>query len=72
MIIQRTIKSKLEKLLLSFPVVTITGCRQCGKSTFLKNLLPNYKYVSLEDIDIRMMAKEDPRHFIAVYNEKVI
>ena len=72
MIIEREIKGKLTALLKSFPVVTLTGCRQCGKSTLLKHLLPNYTYVSLEDIDIRQMAKDDPRHFISVYNKNVI
>lgn len=72
MVVQRTIKTKLENLLSTFPVVTVTGCRQCGKSTFLKNLLPSYTYISLEDIDVRQLAKEDPRHFLSVYSERVI
>lgn len=72
MIIERTIKSKLMQLLNSFPAVTLTGCRQCGKSTLLKHLLPDYTYVSLEDLDMRQIAREDPRHFISVYPQRVI
>lgn len=72
MIIERTIKAKLLQLLKSFPAVTLTGCRQCGKSTLLKHLLPEYTYISLEDLDIRQIAKEDPRHFISIYSQKVI
>lgn len=72
MILERTIKTKLTQLLNSFPVVTVTGCRQGGKSTLLKNLLPDYTYISLEDLDIRQIAKEDPRHFISLYPQKVI
>ena len=72
MIIERAIKSKLLQLLKSFPVVTLTGCRQCGKSTLLKHLLPDYRYISLEDLDLRQIAKEDPCHFISVYSQKVI
>ena len=72
MIVNRTISAKLKALLKSFPVVTITGCRQCGKSTLLKHLLPKYTYISLEDIDMRQMAIDDPRHFISVYNKNVI
>lgn len=72
MIIERSIKSKLLQLLKSFPVVTLTGCRQCGKSTLLKHLLPDYTYISLEDLDLRQIAKEDPRHFISIYSQKVI
>ena len=72
MIIERTIKEKLLQLLNSFPAVTLTGCRQCGKSTLLKHLLPDYTYISLEDLDLRQIAKEDPRHFISIYQQKVI
>ena len=72
MIIERSIKSKLLQLLKSFPVVTLTGCRQCGKSTLLKHLLPDYTYISLEDLDLRQIAKEDPRHFISIYSQKII
>jgi len=70
--IPRTITTKLKELLLHFPVVTLTGCRQCGKSTLLKNILPEYRYVSLEDIDIRETARSDPRHFLSIYNDRVI
>lgn len=72
MVVERTIKSKLSQLLMAFPVVTVTGCRQCGKSTLLRHLLPGYTYISLEDLDVRQMAEEDPRHFISVYNKNVI
>lgn len=72
MLIERTIKTKLLQLLASFPAVTLTGCRQCGKSTLLKHLLPDYTYISLEDLDLRQMAREDPRHFISVYSRRVI
>lgn len=72
MLVERVIKSKLLQLLDAFPVVTLTGCRQCGKSTLLKNLLPDYAYVSLEDLDMRQLAKEDPRHFISIYSQSTI
>lgn len=72
MIIHRLITDKLKTLLKTFPAVTLTGCRQCGKSTLLRNLLPDYTYISLEDIDMRELAEKDPRHFISVYSQKVI
>lgn len=46
--IGRFIADKIKDLLEKFPVVTLAGVRQCGKSTLLKNLLPDYKYISLE------------------------
>lgn len=72
MVVERNIKNKVLNLLDVFPVVTVTGCRQCGKSTLLRNILPDYSYISLEDLDIRQMAKEDPRHFISLYKNKTI
>lgn len=72
MIIERTLSTRIQKLLKTYPVVTLTGCRQCGKSTLLKHLLPDYKYVSLEDLDIRQVAETDPRHFLSIYKDKTI
>lgn len=55
-----------------FPVLTLTGTRQSGKSTLLKNMLPEYRYVSLEDPDIREFAKLDPRGFLDDYDRYTI
>ena len=55
-----------------FPVVSLTGPRQSGKSTLLKNALPNYKYVSLEEPDNRLLCQSDPRGFLATYPGKTI
>ena len=46
------------------PVVAITGPRQSGKSTLLKQVFPEYKYVNLEDIEQRRYATEDPKGFL--------
>jgi len=55
-----------------YPIVTLTGPRQSGKSTLLKTSFPEYKYVSLEDPDMRLFATEDPRGFLATYPDKTI
>ncbi|SHL01729.1 ATP-binding protein [Fibrobacter sp. UWEL] len=55
-----------------FPVITLTGVRQCGKSTLLKQCFANYTYVSLEDPDVRTIAQEDPRGFLKNYGTNVI
>ncbi|MDR0543469.1 MAG: ATP-binding protein [Dysgonamonadaceae bacterium] len=55
-----------------YPVVTFTGKRQCGKSTLLKSAFPDYRYVSLEDLDLRMMAKDNPRGFLQNFGGKTI
>ncbi len=55
-----------------FPIVTLTGPRQSGKSTLLKSALPDYNYVSMEDPDSRLLAINDPRGFLKTYPDKTI
>lgn len=55
-----------------FPIVTITGPRQSGKSTLLKNCFPDYQYLSLENTDTREMALMDPRGFLKKYSNRII
>jgi len=47
-----------------YPVVTITGPRQSGKTTLCRSTWPDRPYVSLEPLDVRSWATEDPRSFI--------
>ncbi len=70
--IQREIRIKLLELAEKYPIVTLTGPRQSGKSTLLKYSFPDYTYLSLEDPDIRMFATEDPRGFLDTYPDRVI
>ena len=70
--VERQIKEKLLYLINTFPIVALTGCRQCGKSTLLKKIFPYWQYVSLEDLDIREIAQNDPRYFLSLYPEKTI
>jgi predicted AAA+ superfamily ATPase len=44
----------------SFPVVVISGARQVGKSTFLQNEFPDFKYVSLDEFSVMQQARSDP------------
>ena len=70
--IDRILQTKLQELSKKYPIVTLTGPRQSGKSTLLRHAFPDYKYVSLEDPDIRLFATEDPRGFLATYPDKTI
>lgn len=70
--IKRKLAEKIKYLGGKFPIVTITGPRQSGKSTLLKNLYPDYRYVSLENPDLRRFATEDPNGFIKTYDGHVI
>lgn len=72
MVANRIIEQKIRDMLTKFPVLTLTGTRQCGKTTLLKKSLPEYKYISLEDKDIRDFAQNDERGFLASVGTKVI
>ena len=70
--IKRDIEPVLKKLSNQYPVVTITGPRQSGKTTLCKNTFSDYKYVNLEALDTRHFAINDPRGFLEQYNNHVI
>ncbi|MEG2163023.1 MAG: ATP-binding protein [Bacteroidales bacterium] len=70
--IERVLKTKLLEMAAKYPIVTVTGPRQSGKSTLLKTSFPDYKYVSLEDPDMRLFATDDPRGFLATYPDKTV
>ena len=55
-----------------FPVLTIVGPRQSGKTTLAKACFPSYGYVNLEDPETRDMAENDYRRFFAVYKPPLI
>lgn len=55
-----------------FPVITVTGPRQSGKTTTIKHLFCNLKYYSLEDLDTRSLAEEDPIRFLNLHKDGMI
>ena len=63
--IARELEPKIKTLATKFPVVTVTGPRQSGKTTLVKSAFPDKKYVTLEDLDTRTFALDDPRAFFA-------
>ena len=56
----------------AYPIVSLTGPRQSGKTTLVKTLFPHFQYLSLEDLDIREFALKDPRGFLQNYPSEVI
>ena len=64
MAIPRHLQPRLLQAIAQFPVVTLTGPRQSGKTTLAREALPHYAYVSLEDPDERQLARDDPRGFL--------
>jgi len=65
MYILREIEKEVVESSKEYPVVTITGPRQSGKTTLVKHLFPKLPYYSLEAPDIREMVKSDPRQFLS-------
>lgn len=65
--VTRSISNIAVELFRLYPILAISGPRQSGKTTFVKNTFPHLDYVSLEDIDTRVFAKNDPRGFLSNY-----
>ncbi len=65
--IQRIAKVKLMDLATKFKAVAVTGARQTGKTTLVKQVFKGKPYVSLENPDTRNFALDDPRGFLQSY-----
>lgn len=66
MYIKRNLRTAFQEANAFFPALLVIGARQVGKTTFLRNNAePERRFVSLDPLDIRMQAKEDPRLFLA-------
>ncbi|MCF7814779.1 MAG: ATP-binding protein [Candidatus Cloacimonetes bacterium] len=72
MYIKRDAEVLLKKFADQYPAVTITGPRQSGKTTICRHTFPDKKYVSLEDLDYRDYAEDDPRAFLSEFSNGVI
>lgn len=65
--IERQISDYVKKVAGMYPVVTICGPRQSGKTTLARHLFPTYDYVSMEDPGRRLQFENDPRGFLALH-----
>jgi predicted AAA+ superfamily ATPase len=70
--ITRAIEPELHTLLQEYPVVTLLGPRQAGKTTLARHALPGYAYANLEQPEVRSFAEEDPKAFLAQFPDKLI
>ncbi len=74
--INRSIEKKVETIAKGFPVIMITGARQVGKTTLLnimkKKLNMDINYISLDDLEARSLAIEDPELFLRKYKFPLI
>jgi len=69
---QRQIITELQSLAEDYPVVTVIGPRQSGKTTVVQYTFPNKPYISLEDLDNRNLAHSDPRSFLEQFSNGAI
>jgi uncharacterized protein len=70
--IARALTKSIKRLIKQYPVISLTGPRQSGKTTLLKTFFPEYTYVSLENPDNLNFALSDPRGFLSRYSNKCI
>jgi hypothetical protein len=70
--VPRALSGPLEGLARKYPIITVTGPRQSGKSTLCRHLFPNLSYVNLEALDQRRFAAEDPRGFLSTIADGAI
>lgn len=70
--IRRQAAARILKLLKGFPVVTLTGPRQSGKTTLIRELLSDRPYVSLEAPSAREFARKDPAGFLHQYPDGAV
>jgi predicted AAA+ superfamily ATPase len=70
--LSRHLESELDILLKEYPVVTILGPRQAGKTTLCRERLCGYDYSNLENPEVREWAQQDPKAFLSQFTGQVI
>lgn len=71
-LLDRDLTHELHQMALSYPVITLLGPRQSGKTTMVRKLFPHKPYVSLENPDERALAESDPRAFLERFPQGAI
>lgn len=70
--IPRQAEKTINSFLKGFPIVTLTGPRQSGKTTLAKMIFKDRPYVSMEEPDLRQIAQDDPRSFLKRFSEGAV
>ncbi len=70
--IKRFLEHYLRRDASYYPVLTLTGPRQSGKTVLARAAFPEHDYVNLEETEPRLLAKEDPRGFLNRFRHPVI
>lgn len=72
MLVPRTVTETITKVIKGFPIVAVTGPRQSGKTTLVKEIFQDRPYVSLEDPDQLDFSTRDPRRFLDLFPDGAI
>lgn len=67
--LERTLQPHLAEKATKYPAVFLTGPRQSGKTTLARATFPDFAYVSLEDLQNRRDARDDPRGFLRRFSD---
>ena len=70
--IPRVLTAKVVQASRHFPIVSVMGPRQSGKTTLVRSAFPKADYVSFEDADIRRNVEQDPRGFLSSFRQMLI
>ena len=70
--IKRSITKKILEYYKQYPIISLIGPRQSGKTTLVKNIFPKKPYVNLEDLENREFALNDPKGFLSQYENGAI
>jgi len=70
--IPRTIEAEFAQVCREYPVVTVTGPRQSGKTSLARRCCPDHTYANLESPEIRRLAQQDPKGFLHAHPAPVI
>jgi predicted AAA+ superfamily ATPase len=66
--IERILSKKILSMIKGFPVITLTGPRQSGKTTLVRWLFSDFEYINLENLNDLHAVQEDPIRFLKTYS----
>ena len=68
----RELERKISEVIKEYACVTLFGARQTGKSTMIRNMFPEYEYVTLDSSKERILATDDPELFLSAHGMPLI
>ena len=70
--IERDLENRIETLAKEYSCIIVTGPRQVGKTTMLRHLEPERNYVTLDDLEERRLAKNEPAVFLSLHEPPIL